>query len=226
MGAAQRTVNMRKTIGRRGPSGATIAAILVLVLFAGAVGFGVWYAQRSAESAPAPAGTVVGGIVVGDPAARHTIDVYLDFLCPVCRAYEVQSGATLDELVAEGTAKIVYHPIAILDRLSSTQYSTRAAAAAGCAADAGVYPQFAKLLFENQPPEGGPGLPDSRLVELARQAGAPDSIEQCVADGTYRGWVENSTDAASKAGVNGTPTVLVDGQRIPLTDQALRAAVQ
>ena len=208
----------------RGPSGALIAAIVVVVLFAGAVGFGIWYAQRPAGNAVAPTGASAAGVTVGNPSAPHTVDLYLDFLCPVCRAYEQQSGATLDGLVSADTAKIVYHPIAILDRLSSTQYSSRAAAAAGCAANAGVFPQFVKLLYANQPPENSAGLPDSQLTALAQQAGAPATVGQCIADGTYKGWAAGITDQASKAGVNGTPTVVVDGRSIALTDEALRSA--
>lgn len=209
---------------RRGPSAVLIAAVVVIVLFAGAVGFGIWYAQRPAGDVVVPPGATATGVTVGDAAAPHTIDVYLDFLCPVCRAYEEQSGATIDALVASGKAKVVYHPIAILDRLSSTEYSSRAVAASGCAAAAGVFPQFAKLLYANQPPENSAGLTDAQLVALAKQAGAPDSVAQCVTDGTYRGWADGVTDAASKAGVNGTPTVLVDGRRVALTDEALQAA--
>lgn len=228
MSAARDARGKRRSTGiaaarRRGPSGAMIAAIVVVALFAAAVGFGVWYSSRDAGG-PVPPGATATGVPLGDPAAPHTVDVYLDFLCPVCRAYEQQSGETLDELVASGKAKVVYHPIAILDRLSSTEYSSRAAAASGCAAAAGVFPQFVELLFANQPPENSAGLPDSRLAELARQAGAPATVEQCIADGTYLDWAAGVTEASSKAGVNATPTVLVDGKRIALTDEALRAA--
>ncbi len=229
MNAAKDARGRRKGKGiaaarRRGPSAGMIAAIVVVVLFAGTVGFGIWYSRQSTTDGPVPAGATAAGVPVGDQAAPHTIDLYLDFLCPICNAYEQQSGATIDGLVAAGKAKVVYHPIAILDRLSSTEYSSRAAAASGCAAAAGVFPQFAKLLYANQPPENSAGLPDSRLTELAQQAGAPATVAQCIADGTYRGWADGVTDTASKAGVNGTPTVIVDGKSIALTDDALRAA--
>lgn len=229
MSAARDARGRRRSKGiaaarRGGPSTAMIAAIVVVVLFAGAVGFGIWYSRQSTTSGPVPPGATAAGVPVGSQAAPHTIDLYLDFLCPVCKAYEQQSGATLDGLVAAGTAKIVYHPIAILDRLSSTAYSSRAAAASGCAAEAGVFPQFVKLLYADQPPENSAGLPDSRLAELAQQAGAPASVGQCISEGTYRGWAAGITDAASKSGVNGTPTVIVDGRSIALTDDALRAA--
>jgi protein-disulfide isomerase len=134
-------------------------------------------------------------------------------------------GTTIDELVASGQARVVYHPVAYLNRFSSTQYSSRSSAAAGCAADAGVLPRFAQLLYANQPPEGGDGLPEEQLVALGTQAGAGAGFATCVQDGRYADWTRSVTDAASQAGVTGTPTVLVNGREVEHTAEALRTAV-
>ncbi|TQM46118.1 DsbA family protein [Pseudonocardia cypriaca] len=208
---------------RRGPSTMTLVAVVVLVLFAGAVGFGVY--RAGAGTGELPAGATAAGVTVGNPDAPATIDLYLDFQCPACAQYEQQAGATIDQLVTSGQAKIVYHPVAYLNRFSSTQYSSRSSAAAGCAADAGVLPRFAQLLYSNQPPEGGDGLPDDQLVALGTQAGAGPGFATCVQDGRYSGWSRSVTDAASQAGVTGTPTVLVNGREVAHTAEALRAAV-
>ncbi|MFC4945952.1 DsbA family protein [Pseudonocardia sp. GCM10023141] len=212
---------------RRGPSPLMIIGIVVIVLFAGAIGFAVYRAQGpSAEGAAVPKNATAQGVLVGQPTAKATVDVYLDFQCPVCNAYEKQSGATIDELVASGAAKVVYHPVAYLDRFSSgTKYSSRSSAAAGCAADEGVFPAYLKLLYSNQPEENGTGLPDSQLITLGQQAGAGAGFATCVSDATYAGWTKGVTDAASQAGVNGTPTVKVNGTAIDNTDAALRQAV-
>jgi protein-disulfide isomerase len=211
------------TVRRSGPSTLTLVAVVVLVLFAGAVGFGVYRAQ--AGTGALPAGATAAGVAVGNPDAPMTIDLYLDFQCPACAQYEQQAGATIDELVASGQAKVVYHPVAYLNRFSSTQYSSRSSAAAGCAADAGVLPRFAQLLYANQPPEGGAGLPEDQLVALGTQAGAGPGFATCVQDGRYADWTRSVTDAASQAGVTATPTVLVNGREIERSADALRAAV-
>jgi protein-disulfide isomerase len=209
---------------RRGPSSVTLLAVVALVLFAGAVGFGVYRAQGTGDAA-LPAGATAAGVAVGDSGAPVTIDLYLDFQCPACAQYEQQVEATIDGLVASGRARVVYHPVAYLDRFSSTRYSSRSSAAAGCAADAGVLPRFVRLLYRNQPPEGGAGLPDERLVELGAQAGAGADLATCVQDGRYAGWTRAVTDAASRAGISATPTVLVNGEEIARTAEALQAAV-
>ena len=212
--------------GRRGPSTALVIAVVVVLLFAGAVGFAVYRAQHGSDDVVIPAGGSPTGITVGQASAPATIDVYLDFQCPVCKAYEEQTGSTIDQLVAAGQAKVVYHPVAYLDRFSSTQYSTRSSQSSACAADAGAFPAYLKLLFAEQPPENSAGLSDDQLVALGRQAGAGDAFASCVADERYAGWTKSVTDAASRSGVNGTPTVLVNGTAVDRTPDALLAAVQ
>lgn len=210
--------------GRSGPSPWVVAAVAVVVLFAGVVGFAVYQAQQG-KAVVVPPGAAATGVPVGQADAKATVDIYLDFQCPVCRAYEQATGATLDQLVASGAVRVVYHPVAYLDRYSTTQYSSRSSAASGCAAAEGVFVPFAKLLYANQPPENGDGLTDQKLIDLGTQAGAKGDFAACVTDGRYARWTAAVTDAASQAGVTGTPTVKVNGQAIDNTPDALRAAV-
>jgi protein-disulfide isomerase len=212
---------------RRAPSLAVIIGGVVVLLFAGIVGFGIYRTQQQNEvlNAP-PAGVIADGLVVGQPQASTTIDVYVDFQCPACRNFERNAGATIDELVAKGTARVVYHPVAYLDEMSGgTRYSSRASAASGCAAKDNVFPKFAKLLYENQPNEGGKGLSDEQLLAFGQQAGAGPDFAQCVNTKVYERWTRKVTEEASKKGFNSTPTVLVNGKKISNTDAALRQAV-
>jgi protein-disulfide isomerase len=130
----------------------------------------VYAGQRSGTYvAPAHATANGDGVVVGNGA--RTVEVYLDFMCPHCRDFEDSAGTTLNQMVAGGRIRLVYHPVAFLDRLPTTQYSTRSAAASGCASDAGRYPDFVKVMFANQPAEGGAGLSDDEIIRLAGTAG-------------------------------------------------------
>ena len=88
-----------------------------------------------------------------------------------------------------------------------------------------MFPAYLKRLFAEQPPDNGAGLPDDQLIALGRQAGAGDEFAQCVQDERYADWTKSVTDAASRAGVNGTPTVLVNGNPVDRTSDGLRAAV-
>jgi protein-disulfide isomerase len=213
---------------RRGSSWGTTIGVAAVVLFAAAVGIGLYFAQQPTQ-AMVPPNATAQGVVVGKADAPVTIDLYEDFQCPACRQFEQQISPTLRDLVAAGTVKVIYHPVAYLDRFSSTRYSSRASAAAGCAAAAGVFPQFHELLFANQSPEGGDGLSTERLIALGRQAGATGGdFATCVQKEQYAGWTANLTHAASRDGINATPTVLVNGKPLPgpTTPQALQQAVQ
>jgi protein-disulfide isomerase len=110
-----------------------------------------------------PAGTEADGdgIVIGGGPA--TVDLYIDFICPFCRQFEEASASVLAAIVAANAASLVYHPLGFLDRLSSTGYSSRAAAASGCASDGNKFIEYKDVLFRNQPEEGGAGLSDPSL---------------------------------------------------------------
>jgi protein-disulfide isomerase len=189
--------------------------------------------QRTATSATAaaPAHTTDHVIVVGSATAPVTVDLYEDFQCPNCKAFEDATGSTLAQLVAAGTVQAHYHGMAFLDTSANDKYSTRAlnaAAAVVNAAGPDAYQKFHDLLYAHQPAEGGSGLTDDQLISYAQQAGASGStVESAIRDLTYGDWVKEITDQASKDGVTATPTVKVDGQQLEdLSVSGLTAAVQ
>jgi protein-disulfide isomerase len=222
---AEQKAAERRRRARNVALGAGLAVVLLVIL-----GIAVQASRTgsSEQGATPPTATADGAFVVGEGAAPVTVQVFSDFLCPACKAFEQQSGPVLDALVDDDTVRLEYHPISILDRASSTQYSTRSASASACAAEAGALRPYSEALFAQQPGEGGAGLPDSRLVEIGRDVGIDDAgFAECVEDGRYRGWVTRSTESASRSGITSTPTVLVDGERLASWDPAsLRAAVE
>ncbi|MEO3816457.1 thioredoxin domain-containing protein [Plantactinospora sp. B24E8] len=209
---------------RRRTLWASIGAVVVLVA-AGLIGWAVSASKDAGDFTPPgganPEGT---GIVFGTGPVN--IDVYADFICPFCKQFEQQAGGTLDQLVAQGKARITYHPVAFLNRFSSTDYSTRSSAASGCAAQSGKFREYSRALFDRQPPEGSAGLSDTQLVDVAVGVGlARDSFANCVRENTFKKWTDHVTEEASRAGINGTPTVLVNGKQVQASAEAVTAAV-
>lgn len=217
--ARARAERMRLDAERRSRRQRTlVVALTAAVVVALVVGVGIVVQRersRAAEDAAGPPGlSDRGGLVLGDEEAPVTVTTYVDFLCPACEQFETENAALLDELREKGTVRVEYVPIAILDRLSSgTRYSTRSAGAAYCVAesDPDLVPLLVSALYENQPEEGGSGLPQEQLVQIAQVIGVSDAGRQCITDGTYEGYAAAVTDQASQDGVQGTPTVLVDG---------------
>ena len=173
-----------------------------------------------------PAGATPEGdaIVVGSGPVR--VDAFIDFLCPYCRQFELSAGPVLSGLVADRLISLAYHPMNFLDQASTTNYSTRAAAASGCAADGGRFLDYAQALFIHQPPEGGPGLSDAELAGLGGAAGLTGTaFGACLSDASYLDWPPYVTARATAAGVSATPTVLVARAVVRPDPQAITAAV-
>jgi protein-disulfide isomerase len=173
---------------------------------------------------PAGATPEGDGVLIGTGPAR--VDVFIDFLCPYCRRFELASGPTLAGLVAEGSISLAYHPMNFLDGASTTNYSTRAAAASGCAADQGRFAEYAHALFLGQPPEDGPGLSDAELADIGRAAGLDGrAFAACLAEAPYLDWPPYVTARATAQGVTATPTAWVAGASVQPDAQAIIAAV-
>lgn len=216
---------------RRTLIGGGVAAVLVVIAVVIVVAIQTSRTSTSA-SAPLPAHTVDNGLVipVGQASAPVTVDLYEDFQCPNCRNFEAQTGSTLTQLVDQGKVKLRYHVMAFLDNSTNNRYSTRAANAAAVVTNAAgdaAFEKFHGLLYANQPPETGNGLSDQQLIQYAAQAGASGpQVQQAITGLKYGDWVKKSTDQASKDGVTGTPTVLVNGQQLTdLSPAGLTAAV-
>ncbi|MBM0261159.1 thioredoxin domain-containing protein [Micromonospora sp. 4G55] len=211
---------------RRRTLWASVAAVVVLVI-AGLIGWSVWSSQRADESTAPPGANDAGtGIVIGDGPV--TIDLYEDYLCPACKQFQQVSGATIDQLVKDGKARVIFHPVAYLNRFSTTEYSTRSSAAAGCAAQGGKFKEFTDALFARQPAEGSAGLSNDELIDIGAGVGLNrDEFGSCVKDGTYKPWTEKVTEDASRSGVTGTPTIKVNGREVAdRTPAGITAAVE
>ena len=164
------------------------------------------------------------GILIGDGPVR--VDAFIDFLCPFCRQFELSTASTLVGLTADGQASLGYHPMNFLDQASTTNYSTRAAAASGCAADRGRFLEYAHALFVSQPPEGGPGLSDAELAGIGRSMGLGDAaFAACLSEALYLDWPPYVTARATARGVSATPTVLVAGAAVRPDARAIVDAV-
>ncbi|WP_194409397.1 DsbA family protein [Microbacterium cremeum] len=201
----------------------TVGVVVALVLVA------VLVVALNNSSAPKPLPTDVvtpsasnidaetGAILVGDGEDR--LDTYIDFMCPICNQFEQLYGAEIESMVDDGTITLGIHPISILDSQSQgTQFSTRAANAAYCVAEADAEASlpFLQAMFADQPQERTRGLTNSEILEIAAGVGVT-GIDSCVNDGTYAGYVTAITaETPVQPGSQGigTPTVAVNGEVI------------
>jgi protein-disulfide isomerase len=91
--------------------------------------------------------------------------------------------------------------------------AVRAAEAAACAADQGVYWRYHDTLFLNQ--SGPNSFSEARLKQMAETLGLDTAaFNQCLDSGEKRAGVEASIAEAQAQGVDSTPTILVNGTEI------------
>ena len=157
----------------------------------------------------------------GDPVA---IVMYVDYQCPYCAQFETTNASQIEQWVTAGMATVEIHPIANLDSQSlGTRYSSRSANAAACVANFEPKQFWAvnSAFYANQPEEQTSGLDTAAIKTLVADAGASSQeVSDCIGSETFKSWVTDATLRTRSAipnsdltSVEGTPTVLVNGQQ-------------
>jgi len=231
---ARRIVEQQKAAERRRRVTIwTSAAVVLVLVLAGLIGWRVLASQQksTATALTTPAGVVDSGTAWSIGAGPVVVDLYEDFMCPICHEFENATGATIKQLVADKKITVRYHTVAILDASSNgTQYSTRAAGAAAAAAIDGKFIEYHDVLYANQPQEGSSGLTDAKLIDLGKSVGLTSTaFVNAINNKTYDAWVAKVTDTFSSRGYSGTPTIVVAGkqlQGVPTTAQFTQAVTQ
>lgn len=205
----------------------SIAVVVVLGVLAWLV---VALNNKADDPGPAPKASIIEPTTATATfgKGKDVVETYVDFMCPGCGAFEAQWGAALQKAAANDEITLKIHPVAILNRASmGTNYSTRAANAFFCVADANADAAlpFFNLLYGNQPEEPSAGLDDAQLKAYASQAGADDA-GKCIDEGSFAKYVDAHSGElpAGPDGQSVTPTVLLNGKY--LTSQERNAALQ
>lgn len=210
-----------------------LIGVVAVVVVAVAVGIGIFVQSNRAQSGGEfqgnlPAAEQVDGTVQyatggGD---KPVVTIYEDFQCPYCQQFEKRSGDMIKQLAAQGKAKVIYHPVAIID-----QRSIRSGSAALCAADQNAFMPYHDILYQNQPPERpAKGFTKQQLRQYGSDAGINSgSFDTCVSQGKHeQDIMRNTQEAKTKQGFGGTPTVFVNGHKYTgdiFSPQSLKDAI-
>lgn len=177
-----------------------------------------------------PSTVVVDGHTAGSPDAPVLVEVYGDFQCPVCARFAREYlGRLVADFVVPGDVRLVDRTIAFLGR-GDPDESEQAAVAAACAGAQDTYWPFHDLLLWNQAGENRGGFSAPRLAAMADKLTLDRaSWDACIADPARLDEIRRDTADAATAGINSTPTIVVDGQRIvgmPRTYDELAAVIR
>ncbi len=189
-------------------------------------GKGIIGNQPSGQEAPAQApeqkevtevtGEVLGEVlanpaaVMGNENAKVTVVEFTDFQCPYCKRYFDQSfDQLIKEYVQTGKVRYVardlpleFHPNAHL-----------AAEAARCSGDQGKYFEFHSQLFTNQDTWAEASDAGKLFNSYAAKLGLDRTkFANCLTNGEKKAAVDADLALAQKAGMNGTPSFIINGK--------------
>lgn len=190
-----------------------IALLLVLAL----VSVNQFGGETSAADEPIVAAPDHGqdvpasGRVKGDPNAPVTIVEWGDYQCPGCgQFYRETETQLIADYVSTGKATFEFRDMAFLGR-----ESREAAEAALCADEQGKFWAMHDILYANQHGENEGAFDEDRLVEMAGMIGLDvDAFTSCMDDGRHEGQLDSMLTEARAAGINSTPTFVINGEMV------------
>ncbi len=211
-----------------------IAAALLALVVVAVVGVVLVQNNRnkveaaSAQGTPVNANADKSGIVVNPGKAKSgtpVVTVYLDYQCPICKQAETTVGPALEALAEKGDISLEYRTMKFMDTNLSNTASTRAAVAAACSDNQGVYAKYHDEIYANQAQQevqGSEGYSDKLLKETIPAAVGLTgekltSFQQCYDAQATLDFVKGTDDKAGAAGVTSTPTFKVNGNQIDWT---------
>ena len=165
--------------------------------------------------------------VIGNPDAPVTIVAFEDFKCPVCRAFEEDAyPQIMRELVDTGQAKLHFMNFQFIGPDSTT-----AGIAGECAysQNPAAFWTYKAYIYRSQGPESETWATPDHLVNLAREnvpALDADALAACIEERRFENAVAADYELGQRAGVDATPTLFVNGQKLESWDYAtVEAAV-
>ncbi|HEY81156.1 MAG TPA: DsbA family protein [Caldilineae bacterium] len=201
---------------------------ILLIIALGAIGY--VNSQKSKAAASEPGATIdervgqpVDRTTIGDPNAPVLVETYEDFLCSHCADFTFELGPVLMELVKDGTVRWEYKY-----RVIGGADSYNANLAAECAADQGKFWEYHEELFRRIADQGKIAVFPKNLKKLAERMGLNgDQFNACLDKKEHLKEIQKIDQLAAARGVNGTPTIFINGQRYdgPRTPDAFRAAI-
>ena len=207
-------IRARRSRQKRSQQIVLIAAVTIGALL---VAFAVIGSQRQAveniiQITPVPR-PLANGPALGDPNAPVTIDVFEDFQCPACTGYSEQvEPLIISTYVETGQVYYVFRHFPFIDDGAASKESDQAASAAMCAGEQGRFWDYHDVLFANWNGENVGSFSDPRLVAFAESLSLDmGAFRECFDAGRYMDQVNADYQLGAQMGVQGTPSVFVNG---------------
>lgn len=189
-----------------------IGLVIVAALMIASGGFGGGSLPPvAASNVAAPPSDLRDGRSLGDAAAPVHIEVWEDPQCPACGVWTRQIEPILvAEAVRDGRVRLTYRDHVFLGPESlDAAVGMRVAEALD-----GRFWDFHEIVFANQHGENRGAFSRARLADMAALIGLDrDAFLAGLDDPAHRAAVEAETRAGAAAGVDSTPTLIINGEK-------------
>lgn len=157
----------------------------------------------------------VPGISRGDPNAPITLFEFADYTCPGCRQFTTfMEPVIFERLVNTGKVRYVFYDFPLGG--GAHRHGFVAARAARCANDQGRFWEFHDAVFAGQGDWAFSDDPVEHFLQYAREVGLDAAaFETCVRSDRFQREVSENRRFGESLGVNSTPTLIANGQRLP-----------
>ena len=164
--------------------------------------------------------TLPPGVQTAEEAAKNgqpvRVTIFQDYNCVHCAEFETKYGEEIQKLVEDGTITLEIRNLTFLDRSSPTAYSARTAAAAYSVANQVSTSNFLNYQREIFSHQGTGDMNNQQIADIASKYGA--SIGSDMNEDKWRPFVDVVNAESASNGIQGTPTVFVDGDQYTSND--------
>jgi protein-disulfide isomerase len=191
----------------------------------------------AARKAASTVDTLLAGIpqqgnTLGSPSAKVTVTEYGDLVCPVCKGFALGAEKQLiAHEVRAGTVKIVYKALETASQTANNAMFVPSQTAALAAGNQKKGWNYIELFYHEQGDETQSYVTDNYLGGLAKQIPGLN-FSQWDSDrgsSSLKSQVTSDMTAATAAGFNATPTIVVSGpkaQAQPIVSSASYSQLQ
>jgi protein-disulfide isomerase len=144
----------------------------------------------------------------GNPNAPIKIIEFGDFLCPFCARAVTNLYPQIENLINEGKVVLYFRDFVVHPQAMIIHNAAR------CANEQGKYWEFNKNAFQKFL-NGVDISKKENLLSLAKELNLDlQSFEKCLDENRYSQDIQNDFQAGVSAGVEGTPTFFINGQKV------------
>lgn len=207
--------------------------VLILVLCVGAIFYKAVSGPQTGQAVEETEFQYEKQPMLGEKEAPVRVVEFADFKCPSCKQFDQTILPQLKkDFIDQGDVQFYFVNYPII----SPNGDSRTAAIAGEA----VYKQnpqefwkFYEAVFDKQQPESTTWATSDFLVQIAKEANLNldfDQLKKDIDNEAFAQEVDDDEAIGNRAGVNGTPTIFINGREISIQDtfnyDAIKAAIE